>query len=119
MEFTITNTYREWVEVSRVVFESVDMKIYYGDFVASTATMRVVGPNIAETDFIDAPPRPGMVKSIELYTARKIGAQPGLPDGVGALVMFNLTAILETPSAWAASPSRASFFTLILVTACL
>ena len=74
MEFTITNTYREWVEVSRAVFESVDMKIYYGDFVASTATMRVVGPNIAETDFIDAPPRPGMVKSIELYTARKISA---------------------------------------------
>ena len=26
MEFTITNTYREWVEVSRAVFESVDMK---------------------------------------------------------------------------------------------
>ena len=74
MEFTITNTYREWVEVSRAVFESVDMKIYYGDFVASTATMRVVGPNIAETGFIDAPPRPGMVKSIELYTARKISA---------------------------------------------
>jgi len=74
MEFTITNTYREWVEVSRVVFESVDMKIYYGDFVAATATMRILGPNLAETDFIDAPPRLGMVKSIELYTARKISA---------------------------------------------
>jgi len=32
-----------------------------------------LGPTIAETDFIDAPLIPGMAKSIELYTARKIG----------------------------------------------
>lgn len=74
MELSIHNTCREWVEVSRVVFESTDMKIYYGDFVAATATMKLLTKTMAETDFIDAPLRPGMVKSVELYTARKIPA---------------------------------------------
>ncbi|MCM2466278.1 hypothetical protein DIC75_08110 [Methanoculleus sp. CWC-02] len=74
MELSILNAYREWVEVSRVVFESTDMKIYYGDFVAATATMKILTKTMAETNFVDAPLRPGMVKSIELYTARKIPA---------------------------------------------
>jgi hypothetical protein len=74
MELSIHNTCREWVEVSRVVFESTDMKIYYGDFVAATATMKLLTKTMAETDFVDAPLRPGMVKSVELYTARKIPA---------------------------------------------
>lgn len=74
MELSIHNTCREWVEVSRVVFESTDMKIYYGDFVAATATMKLLTRTMAETDFVDAPLRPGMVKSVELYTARKIPA---------------------------------------------
>ncbi|WP_231476625.1 DUF432 domain-containing protein [Methanoculleus sp. MH98A] len=74
MELSLHNSCREWVEVSRVVFESTDMKIYYGDFVAATATMKVLTKTMAETDFVDAPLRPGMVKSVELYTARKIPA---------------------------------------------
>jgi len=74
MEFSIQNAYREWVEVSRVVFESTDMKIYYGDFVAATAKMKILTKTMAGTDFVDAPLRPGMVKSVELYTARKIPA---------------------------------------------
>lgn len=72
MELSIHNASHEWVEVSTAVFESVDMKIYYGDFVAATATMKILSPGLAETDFIDAPLRPGMVKSVELYTARKL-----------------------------------------------
>lgn len=72
MELSIHNASHEWVEVSCAVFESTDMKLYYGDFVAASAKMKILGPLLAETDFIDAPLRPGMVKSIELYTARKI-----------------------------------------------
>jgi len=72
MELSIHNASHEWVEVSRAVFDSTDMKIFYGDFVAATATMNILSANLAETDFVDAPLRPGMVKSVELYTARKI-----------------------------------------------
>lgn len=72
MELTVHNASHEWVEVSRAVFDSTDMKIYYGDFVALAGTMKILSPLLAETDFIDAPLRPGMVKSVELYTARKI-----------------------------------------------
>lgn len=72
MELSIHNASHEWAEVSTAVFESVDMKIYYDDIVATSATMKILSPSMAETDFIDAPLRPGMVKSVELYTARKI-----------------------------------------------
>jgi hypothetical protein len=72
MEFSIHNASHEWAEVSTAVFKGVDMKIYYDEFVAASAMMKILGQGLAETDFIDAPLRPGMAKSIELYTARKI-----------------------------------------------
>jgi hypothetical protein len=72
MVLTIQNASHEWAEVSCAVFDSVDMKIYYNDIVTTTATMKIISPVMAETDFIDAPLRPGMIRSIELYTARKI-----------------------------------------------
>lgn len=72
MELSILNVSHEWAEVSYAVFDSADMKIYYDDIVATTATMKIISPAMAETDFIDAPLRPGMTRSIELYTARKI-----------------------------------------------
>jgi hypothetical protein len=72
MELSIHNASHEWVEIACAVFDSTDMKIYYSDVVATTATMKVISASLAETDFIDAPLRPGMVKSIELHAARKI-----------------------------------------------
>jgi len=72
MELSIHNASHEWVEISCAVFDSTDMKIYYSDFVATTAAMKVISTTLAETDFIDAPLRPGMVKSVELHVARKI-----------------------------------------------
>lgn len=72
MELSIQNLSLEWMEVSCAVFNSVDMKIYYGDFVATSATMRVLSRTLAETDFVDAPLRPGMEKAVELNKARKI-----------------------------------------------
>ena len=78
MELSITNTSYEWVEVSQAVFNSTDMKIYYDDFVSTTATMNILSSTLAETNFVDAPLQIGMVKSIELYAARKI---PGLNRG--------------------------------------
>ncbi|NLA39246.1 MAG: DUF432 domain-containing protein [Methanomicrobiales archaeon] len=73
MELSILNTSSEWAHVSCAVFNGVDMKIFYnGDIVATTATMKIISPAIAETGFIDAPLIPGMTRSVELYKARKI-----------------------------------------------
>lgn len=72
MELCIHNAYNEWAEVSCAVFDSTDMKIYYDNYVAASATMKIVSKTLAETDFVDAPLRPGMTKSIELNVARKI-----------------------------------------------
>jgi hypothetical protein len=72
MELSISNASHEWAEVSRAVFDSTDMKLYYGEFVAVTTTMKILSKLLAETDFVDVPLKSDMVKSIELYTARKI-----------------------------------------------
>ncbi|NLB00714.1 MAG: DUF432 domain-containing protein [Methanomicrobiales archaeon] len=72
MKLTIQNAATEWAEVARVVFNSLDMKIYYGDIVAATATMKIVAPSRAETNFTDAPLIPGMTRSVELNKTHKI-----------------------------------------------
>ena len=73
MELTIRNKVNEWVTISKAVFNGVEMKIYYSeDFVSMKALMEISSKTMAETDFIDAPMKPGMKKSIEIYTARKI-----------------------------------------------
>jgi len=73
MELTIKNKVSEWVTISKAVFNGVEMKIYYSeDFVSMKALMDVSSKTMAETDFIDAPLKAGMKKSVEIYTARKI-----------------------------------------------
>ena len=73
MKLSIQNTSGEWAHVSCVVFNGADMKIFYNDdIVAATATMKIINPSLAETDFTDAPLIPGMTRSVELYTTRKI-----------------------------------------------
>lgn len=72
LHLTLDNNTREWVEISRVVFEGVGMKIYYGDIVSMIARMRILSQKNAETEFFDQPLSPGMQKSVELYTAREL-----------------------------------------------
>jgi len=74
MLLDVVNTSTQWIEVSRAVFNAVGMKIYYGPkMVSLKARMSLTGPKTAETDFIDAPFKKGMVKARELFTARKLG----------------------------------------------
>jgi len=73
MELTITNAAGEWVEISRAVFNAYGMKLYYSDsMVSMKGHMKITAPMLAETDFVDAPLKKGMQKSLELYTARKL-----------------------------------------------
>lgn len=71
----IRNDASTWVEVSRAVFDSVGMKIYYHSFVSMWAEMRVINSTVAETNFFDRPLVRGMTRSLEHYTVLKI---PGL-----------------------------------------
>lgn len=71
----IRNDASTWVEVSKAVFDSVGMKVYYNSFVSMWAEMRVINNTVAETNFFDRPLVSGMNKSLERYTIRKI---PGL-----------------------------------------
>jgi hypothetical protein len=73
LELNINNTTSKWIEITKAVFNAYGMKIYYGkDRVSMRAHMRVLSEMIAETDFIDAPIKTGMEKSIEYYAARRM-----------------------------------------------
>jgi len=75
LSLSITNTTKEWVNVSRLVLEGYGMKIYYGDSASMKAWMRIISTQVAETGCYDAPMTEGQHKSLELYTARSI---PGI-----------------------------------------
>jgi hypothetical protein len=76
VELSIKNTTKVWVKVTKAIFNAYGMKIYYRDgLVAMKATMKIMPGNLAETEFVDAPIEPGMKKSLELYTVRKLAVK--------------------------------------------
>jgi hypothetical protein len=78
IELNIENEDDEWIEVRRVVFNAVGMKIYYDQkLVSMRASMKILSPVLAETDFFTKAIRDGMKKSLELYTARRIVVPTG------------------------------------------
>ncbi|MBE0521469.1 MAG: DUF432 domain-containing protein [Candidatus Methanoperedenaceae archaeon] len=73
IELNIINTTSRWIELTKAVFNAYGMKIYYGtDRVSMRANLRILGENFAEIDFIDAPIKSGMEKSLEHYTVRRM-----------------------------------------------
>ena len=73
MELKLVNGTGSWVEVNKAVFSAYGMKLYYNDdLVGMKADMEVTGATTAQTDFKDMPLKQHMIKSLELYTARKL-----------------------------------------------
>ncbi|QSZ67494.1 DUF432 domain-containing protein [Methanofollis aquaemaris] len=73
LSLTISNTTRDWIELSRTVLESTGMKIYYDDTqVSMQARMRLVSTMVAETSFRDRPFAEGQKKALELCQGRAI-----------------------------------------------
>lgn len=73
LELSISNSSSAWVELSQVVFNAYGMKIYFDDHrVTMRARMGILGTNIAETEFVDSPLKPGMKKAIESYRVSKM-----------------------------------------------
>ena len=72
-EVNVTNATSYWVEVTKAVFNAYDMKIYYDDeMVSMKAKMKILGEEMAETDFVAQPLKEGMKKSLEIYITKKI-----------------------------------------------
>jgi hypothetical protein len=72
LQLVIRNTSRGWVEVSRVVFESYFMPIFFRDIVAMSGEMVIFSKMIAETRLYEHPLRDGMEMAIPAIKARKI-----------------------------------------------
>ena len=76
LELTLKNSSAITAEVSRAVFDSYGMQLFYGDRVSMTATMEIMSPLIASTTFTGIPPDGCPNRSIDLYTARKFAIGP-------------------------------------------
>jgi len=76
LELTLINFSAATADVSRAVFDSYGMQLFYGDRVSMTATMEIVSPLIASTTFTGIPPEGCPNRSIDLYTARKFAIGP-------------------------------------------
>ena len=76
LELTLINSSATTADVSRAVFDSYGMQIFYGDRVSMTATMEIMSPLIASTTFTGLPPDGCPNRSIDLYAARKFAIGP-------------------------------------------
>jgi hypothetical protein len=75
---TVKNTTNAWIDVSRIVINSLSIQIYYNGIVSMVAEMEILSKNIASVKVLNKPLYDGMQKSIELYRAKKI---PGIDEG--------------------------------------
>ncbi|MBN2110848.1 MAG: DUF432 domain-containing protein [Methanosarcinaceae archaeon] len=73
LELEIINDTNNWMELTQAVFNAYGMKMYYGsDRLSMKAQMRIISKSLAEIDFMTFPLAPGFLRSMELYTSRKI-----------------------------------------------
>ncbi len=73
MELRIINNTPHWSEVSRAVFSSYHMTLFYNDeMIFSKGTMKIVDQEIAATEFENAVPGKEMTQSISLYSPSKL-----------------------------------------------
>jgi uncharacterized protein len=70
MSLHIKNSGTETTTISRAVFDSSSMCLFYGSRVAMTATMEILSPLIAHTTFSDAAPADCPNRAIDLYLNR-------------------------------------------------
>lgn len=71
MALTITNASRSWIEVSRLVFDTNTLSIYYGDTASIIANMDILSRDIADVRIEDRPLTEGMKPSVLVMKARK------------------------------------------------
>ncbi|NMA30855.1 MAG: DUF432 domain-containing protein [Candidatus Methanofastidiosa archaeon] len=73
MKLKLINTTDTWIEVTKSVFDSQEMKVYFNEnLVSIRATMKILSGKIAETEFISAGIKRGMKKSLEVLESGRI-----------------------------------------------
>jgi len=65
------NSSRDWVEVSRAVFDGSSMRLFYGSTVAMSGVMEVFSQTVAETKILDRPPDESMKQALRIYPTKK------------------------------------------------
>jgi len=65
------NSYREWVEISKIVFRALDMKVFYNDHAYMHARLNILKKTVGETSFNERKPK-NMQPSIDIYEAKGI-----------------------------------------------
>ena len=71
LTLSIKNSGRDWVEVSRAVFEGSAMRLFYGSTVAMTGEMEIFSHQVAETRILDVLPENGMKQALRAYPTKK------------------------------------------------
>jgi len=73
MKLKLINTTDRWIEVTKSVFDSYEMKVYFNEnLVSMKANMKILTEKIAETEFVDSGIKKGMKKALEMFESTKI-----------------------------------------------
>lgn len=71
MTLSLKNSSRDWIEVSRAVFEVSTMRLFYGNTVVMTGEMEIISRLIAITRISAIPPGQGMNTALRVYPTKK------------------------------------------------
>jgi len=73
LELSLGNSDSEWIEVSKAVFNSCGMILFFSsELVSMRAKMKIENNLTAETDFLDSPLKKGMIRARKLFTEKKL-----------------------------------------------
>jgi len=73
MKLKLINTTDEWVEVTKSIFDTHEMKVYFdANLVSMKANMKILTQKIAETEFVNSGLKKGMKKALEVFEPMRI-----------------------------------------------
>lgn len=73
MKLKLINTTEDWIEITKSVFDSHEMKVFFDEtLVSMKANMKVISEKIAETEFVNSGIKKGMKKALEIFEPSKI-----------------------------------------------
>ena len=83
---SISNASRNWIEVTRAVFDCSSLFLYYGDYVSVVARMNILSRGIADVRSENLPLSEGMTPSVLVIKARKTL----IPDKIPFMMEFGV-----------------------------
>ncbi len=73
LELSLENSDSAWIDVSKAVFNSYGMILFYSSgLVSMKAEMKIENSLTAETDFLDSPLKKGMIRARKIFTEKKL-----------------------------------------------